>query len=186
VAFRPLRRRSRRAVARDLTVTKRFERDAHFAAVVATSDDAIISRSLDGTVVTWNPAAEGLFGYAASEMVGQSVRMLIPDDRQHEEDEVLSRIRLGQKLDHYATVRRRTDGTLVPVSLTVSPVLDERGVVIGASKIARDITERARADQERRRLLEIARAANRLKTSFSPPCLTSSGRRSMRFLDTRG
>jgi len=99
-------------------------------------------------------------------MIGRSVRLVIPEDRQDEEDDVLRRIRLGQRLDHFETVRRRKDGTLFPVSLTISPVYNDHGVVIGASKIARDVTERARADQEHRRLLEMARAANRLKDEF--------------------
>ena len=104
--------------------THRAQRDAlRLAAIVDSSDDAIVGKDLNSIVTSWNAAAQRLFGYSSEEMVGQSVRMLIPDDRQHEEDDVLSRIRRGQKLDHYETVRRRKDGTLVPVSLTVSPVL---------------------------------------------------------------
>ena len=154
-------------IARDVTLTKQLERDArHFAAIIASSDDAIISKTLDGIVLTWNAAAERLFGYTAEEILGHSVRILIPDDRQHEADEVLSRVAGGQRLEHYETLRRKKDGTLVPVSLTISPILNGEGVVVGASKIARDITERVRADQEHRRILEIARGANRLKDEF--------------------
>jgi len=154
-------------IARDITRTRRLERDArHFAAIVASSDDAIVGKNLNSIVMSWNAAAERMFGYALSEMIGHSVRLIIPDDRQHEEDDVLKRIRNGQRIEHFETVRRRKDGTLVAVSLTISPIRNERGVVIGASKIARDITARIRADEERRRLLEIARSANRLKDEF--------------------
>ena len=154
-------------IARDLSRTQRVQRDAlRLAAIVDSSDDAIVGKDLNSIITSWNAAAQRMFGYSAEEMIGKSVRILIPDDRQHEEDDVLSRITRGQKLDHYETFRRKKDGTLFPVSLTVSPVLNEQGVVIGASKIARDITERVRADEERRRLLEMARAANRLKDEF--------------------
>ena len=154
-------------IARDLSRTERIQSDARrLAAIVDSSDDAIVGKNLNGIVTSWNAAAERMFGYSADEMIGRSVRLVIPEDRQHEEDEVLRRMRLGQRLDHYETIRRRKDGSLFPVSLTISPVCNEQGAVIGASKIARDVTERARADQERRRLLEIARATNRLKDEF--------------------
>jgi len=154
-------------IARDITRTKRLERDArHFAAIVASSDDAIVSKDLDSIVTSWNAAAERMFGYSAAEIIGQSVRVIIPDERQHEEDDVLTRIRAGWRIEHFETIRRAKDGTLVPVSLTISPIRNERGVVIGASKIARDITARIRADEERLRLLESARSANRLKDEF--------------------
>ena len=154
-------------IARDLTRTQRAQRDAlRLAAIVDSSDDAIVGKDLNSIITSWNAAAQRMFGYSAEEMIGSSVRRLIPADRQHEEDEVLRRITRGQRLEHYETVRRKKDGTLFPVSLTVSPVLNDEGVVIGASKIARDITERVRADEERRRLLEMARGANRLKDEF--------------------
>jgi len=154
-------------IARDITLTKRLERDArHFAAIVASSDDAIISKTLDGTVVTWNKSAERLFGYSAAEMVGQSIRRIVPDDRQAEEDHVLASVARGETIDHFVTVRQRKDGSHVPISLTVSPIHDGNGRVIGASKIARDVTERVRADEERRRLLDSARDASRLKDEF--------------------
>jgi PAS domain S-box-containing protein len=139
---------------------------AHFAAIVDSSDDAIVSKDLDGIVMSWNAAAEGMFGFSSAEMVGRSIRLIIPDDRQREEDEVLSRIRRGDRVDHYETIRRRKDGTLLPVSLTVSPIRDRDGSVVGASKIARDITERRRAEEERQRLLGIARETSRLKDEF--------------------
>jgi len=154
-------------IARDLTRTERIHRDAlRLAAIVESSDDAIVGKDLNSIVTSWNAAAERMFGYPAADMIGKSVRLIIPDDRQHEEDEVLRRIRDGQRIEHFETIRRRKDGTVFPASLTISPILNERGVVIGASKIARDVSERIRADEERRRLLEIARSANRLKDEF--------------------
>ena len=107
-------------------------------------------------VTSWNRAAERMFGYTAAEMIGQSIHTIIPDDRRAEEDDVLTHIRHGELVDHFETLRRRKDGTLIPISLTISPIRDERGVVIGASKIARDITERRQAEQERGRLLSLA------------------------------
>jgi PAS domain S-box-containing protein len=112
------------------------------AAVVESSDDAILSKDLNGIIATFNQGAERLFGYKAREVVGKPITILIPPDRQHEEPEILGRIRRGERVDQYETVRRRKDGTLVDVSLTVSPVKDDRGGIIGASKIARNITER--------------------------------------------
>ena len=123
------------------------------AALVESSDDAIVSKDVNGIVRSWNPAAERMFGYAAAEVVGESIRVIIPADRQAEEDLVLDRIRRGRRVDHFETVRRRKDGSLVPISLTVSPIRDPDGNVIGASKIARDITDRKQAELERARLL---------------------------------
>jgi PAS domain S-box-containing protein len=111
------------------------------AAVVDSSDDAILSKDLNGIIATFNRGAERLFGYRAEEVVGKPVTILIPPDRQHEEPEILARIRRGERIDHYETVRHRKDGTPVDISLTVSPVKDDQGRIIGASKIARDITE---------------------------------------------
>ena len=154
-------------IVRDLSRVQRVQRDAlRLASIVDSSDDAIVSKDLNGIVTSWNAAAERMFGFTASEMVGQSIRRIIPDDRQQEEDEVLSRIRRGERVEHYETIRRRKDGTLVPVSLTVSPIRSQDGTVVGASKIARDISERERAEQERQRLLTIARDASRLKDEF--------------------
>jgi PAS domain S-box-containing protein len=154
-------------IARDLTRTERVQREAfRLAAIVDSSDDAIIGKDLDSIVTSWNAAAERIFGYAAAEIIGRSIRVLIPDDRQHEEDDVLRRIRNGQRLEHYETLRRRKDGTVFPVSLTISPIRNQHGVVIGASKIARDVTDRLRADDERQRLLDNARSANHLKDEF--------------------
>jgi len=118
----------------------------HLAKVVESSDDAIISKDLSSTIISWNGAAERMFGYTAAEAVGRSIRMIIPDDRQFEEDNVLARIRAGEAVTHYETIRVRKDGTPIQISLTVSPIYDEAGVVVGASKIARDITERSRLE----------------------------------------
>jgi len=154
-------------IVRDLSRLAGVQRDAlRLASIVDSSDDAIVSKDLHSIVTSWNAAAERMFGFAESEMVGQSIRRIIPDDRQQEEDEVLSRIRRGERVEHYETVRRRKDGTLVPVSLTVSPILNQDGTVVGASKIARDISDRERAEQERQRLLTIAREASQLKDEF--------------------
>ena len=116
----------------------------HLAQIVESSDDAIVSKDLNGIIQSWNAAAERMFGYTADEAIGQSIRMIIPDDRQAEEDYVLGQIRAGQAVRHYETLRRRKDGILVPISLSVSPIRDASGSVIGASKIARDVTERTR------------------------------------------
>jgi PAS domain S-box-containing protein len=141
------------AVVRELSDRQRAERAIRrLAAIVESSDDAIISKDLDGVVTSWNEAAERIFGYSASEMIGRSIRTIIPADRQQEEDLVLARIRLGQKVDHFETVRQRKDGSLVDISLTVSPVRGLDGRVVGASKVARDISERREAEVERTKL----------------------------------
>src|SRR5919199_2264742 len=109
------------------------------AAIVESSDDAIVSKDLNGIITSWNQGAERLFGYTADEAIGQSITMLIPPDRLSEEDMVLGRIRRGERVEHFDTVRQRKDGTLVPISLTVSPIRDTNGTIVGASKIARNI-----------------------------------------------
>jgi PAS domain S-box-containing protein len=154
-------------IVRDLSRVHRAQQEAQrLASIVDSSEDAIISKDLNSITTSWNAAAERMFGYTASEIVGQSIRVLIPDDRQQEEDEVLARIRRGERVEHYETVRRRKDGTLVPVSLTVSPIRSANDTIVGASKIARDISDRLRAEQERQRLLAIAREASELKDDF--------------------
>jgi PAS domain S-box-containing protein len=141
-------------VTRNVTASERAERAVRrLAAIVESSDDAIISKDLNGIVTSWNIAAERVFGYTAAEMIGQSIRLLIPDDRQNEEDVVLAQVRSGAKVDHFDTIRRRKDGSPIPISLTVSPIRDDRGRIVGASKIARDISERREAERERARLL---------------------------------
>lgn len=136
-----------------------FERAGLLAAIVESSDDAIVSKDLNGIVTSWNRAAERMFGYTAAEMIGTPILRIIPDNRIDEEAFVLGRVRAGHGVDHFDTKRRRKDGTEVDVSLTVSPVLDEHGRIVGASKIARDITEELRL----RRSLE---EANRVKDEF--------------------
>jgi PAS domain S-box-containing protein len=126
--------------------------DALLAAIVESSDDAIASKDLDGIVTSWNRAAERLFGYAAEEMVGRPIAVLAAPGREDEMPAILARIRRGERVDHLETVRRRKDGRLVEVALTVSPVRNRQGRVVGASKVARDITGR-RAAEERQRLL---------------------------------
>jgi PAS domain S-box-containing protein len=118
------------------------------AAIVQSTDDAILSIDLDQIITSWNGAAERLYGYPTQEVIGQPITILIPADRLNEENTIIDRIRRGERVDHYETVRRRKDGSLVDVSLTVSPLMDADGGIIGASKIARDITERKRSEAQ--------------------------------------
>jgi PAS domain S-box-containing protein len=138
---------------------------ARLAAIVESSDDAIISKDLDGTITTWNSGAERLFGYAAEEIIRKPITVLIPLDRHNEEPEIIDRIRRGERVDHYETVRRRKDGSLVDISLTVSPIRDVNGRIVGASKIARDITERKRAQVQQDLLL--SEMSHRVKNLFA-------------------
>ena len=137
------------AVTRDVTERSSRERAALLlSAIVDSSDDAIISKDLNGIVTSWNKSAERLFGYTAPEAIGNSIAaLLIPPDRQDEEPNILERLRRGERVDHFETVRRRKDGTLLDISLTISPVKDQNGRVIGASKIARDISDRKSAEK---------------------------------------
>jgi PAS domain S-box-containing protein len=138
------------------------EAAAWLAAIVASSDDAIIGKRLDGTVVSWNAAATRLFGYREEEMIGQSIRRLIPEDRQQEESSILAEIATGERVEHYATVRRRKDGEQVDVSVTISPVRNAAGEIVGASKMARDITRQKKSQdlqrESERRLAAILEA----------------------------
>ena len=132
----------------DITDRKHAEEVKHrLATIVEFSDDAVISKSLHGIIESWNAGAERIFGYTASEAIGRSVELLIPPDLRKEEPQILDRIRRGERIEHYETVRRRKDGSLINISLTVSPIVDAHGRVIGASKIARDITERKRSEE---------------------------------------
>jgi PAS domain S-box-containing protein len=142
-------------VARDIREREQSDEiRARLAAIVDSSDDAIVSKSLDGVISSWNRAAERLFGYTAAEAVGRHIFLIIPDDRRTEEEEVLARLRRGEKIDHFETVRQTKDGRRIPISLTVSPITDARGTIVGASKVARDITERVLAQEALRRAHE--------------------------------
>jgi PAS domain S-box-containing protein len=146
--------------ARDISRHRELEQlSFRLAAIVDSSDDAIVSKDLNGIVQTWNRAAERMFGYTAAEMIGRPITVIIPVERHAEEDSVLSRIRAGVSVDHFETVRQRKDGSRIEISLTVSPIKSPAGVVIGASKIARDITVQ-------RNLARAAEQANRVKDEF--------------------
>jgi two-component system CheB/CheR fusion protein len=136
-----------RARNRQYELRARFEAQSLLAAIVATSDDAIISRDLDGIITSWNAGAERLFGYTAKEAIGRPVTLIYPPDRLHEDGEMLERVRRRESIEHYETVRRRRDGTEIDLSLSISPIVDASGCVVGASKIARDITLAKRADE---------------------------------------
>ena len=135
-------------IFRSIAERKRTEEaQARLAAIVASSQDAIISKTLDGRIVSWNAGAEQLFGYRAEEVLGQPITLLIPPERHDEERVILDRLRRGERIEHYETVRVTKDGRRIDVSLTISPVRDGAGRIIGASKISRDITARKRAEQ---------------------------------------
>lgn len=144
----------------DVTERKRHEQaNARLAAIVESSDDAIIGKDVNGAIVTWNRGAERLFGYTAAEAVGQPIAILIPPERQREEPSLLRRIRRAERIEHFETVRRRKDGTPVDVALTLSPIKDGSGRVVGASSIARDIGERKRHEEARARLAAIVESS---------------------------
>ncbi|EAR21039.1 PAS domain S-box protein [Nitrococcus mobilis] len=150
-AFRLGGSKSRRVAVlfTDITERKRAEEEsARIAAIVESSQDAIVSKDLNGIIQTWNAGAQHIFGYTAQEAIGQPIGIIIPPNHMDEEPNILERIRRGERVDHYETVRQRKDGTLVDISLTVSPILDARGRVSRASKIARDITERKRMERQ--------------------------------------
>ena len=149
------------------------EARALLAGIVESSDDAIVSKNLNGIITSWNAGAERMFGYAAAEVVGKSIGIIIPPERQQEEIEIIRRLSRGEKIEHFETQRVAKDGRHVPISITVSPVRNRQDVVIGASKIARDISDRVRAQEERAALLASeqaaraqAEAANRAKDEF--------------------
>jgi PAS domain S-box-containing protein len=141
------------------------------AAIVASSDDAIISKNLDGIITSWNKSAERIFGYTAEEAIGQHITLIIPAERHGEESDILGRLRRGERVDHFHTVRRRKDGSLLDVSLTISPVRDSTGRVIGASKVARDITEQKQAE----RALRESEQRFRVITDASPIMVWMAG-----------
>jgi PAS domain S-box-containing protein len=156
-------------IARDITdrVCAAEVRE-RLAAVVESSDDAIIGKTLDGTITTWNPGAENLFGYSASEAVGKPIQMLLPPERGNEEAEILARIKRGERLAHFETVRLQKDGKRIDVSVTISPIRDGSGAIVGASKIARDISHRKCAEEELRK------AENRFSKAFRQSPLAST------------
>ena len=146
---------------------------AFLQAVVDWSDDAIITKNLDGTITSWNAAAERIFGWRAEEAIGRHITLIIPSDRRAEEDAVLARIRRGERVDHFETVRITRDGQLRDISLTISPVKDAEDRIVGASKIGRDMTGQRQLETERERLLAREREArahaealNRTKDEF--------------------
>jgi PAS domain S-box-containing protein len=155
------------SVGRDITENKRAEQlNSHLASIVESSDDAIISKTLDGVITSWNTGAEVIYGYSADEVVGKPVSILVPPDQPDEITHLLDRVRHGHSVSHYETQRIRKDGELIYVSLSISPIKDKRGVITGVSTIARDITGRKRAEKE----LQRANAYNRslIETSLDP------------------
>ena len=151
-----------RSLEIEIEKRKGFEdRSRLFASIVEHSDDAIASKDLNGIITSWNAGAQRIFGYTPEEIVGRPVTILIPPELQHEEPGILARLRRGERIDHYETIRRRKDGTLVEVSLTVSPLKDDTGKIVGASKIARDISERKRAETIQQALYDLASTVNR-------------------------
>lgn len=136
------------------------EKNAILHSINQSTDDAIISKNLDGIITSWNKAASRIFGYTAEEMIGVSILTLIPQDRHHEETEIISKLHRGISINHFETKRRRKDGSLVDVSLTISPILNSKGVIIGVSKIARDITDRLSAEVNSKRLSAIIESSD--------------------------
>ena len=161
-------------IFRDVTAQRLSERDKAsqlhtarlLASIVESSNDAIVGKSLDGIIQSWNAAAEHLFGYTAEEAVGQHISLVIPPERLAEEDEIIASLKKGKRIEHYETERLRRDGQHIAVSLTISPIRDDAGNVVGASKIARDITERKRLDDDLRRLAANLSEADRRKNEF--------------------
>jgi PAS domain S-box-containing protein len=154
-------------IARDISERKKAqEKQAMLASIVAASDDAIISKTLQGIITSWNPAAERLFGFTEREAIGKHISLIIPDDRLDEEIYIIGEVSRGAKVDHFQTIRKTKRGKLVPLSLTVSPVIDESGNIIGASKIARDISAEQASQQETTRLYEHLKVLNVKKDDF--------------------
>ncbi len=157
-----------RCFTRDVTDHRQAaEAQARLAAIVESSEDAIVGKTLDSTILSWNTAAERLFGYTAEEAVGRSVTILIPPERQDEEDYIMERLRRGERIEHYETVRIAKDGRRLDVSLTISPIHDRTGRIVGAAKIARDVTARKWAEQATRFLADASAALAELTDSRS-------------------
>lgn len=161
-------------IFRDITEQRRAELTRGWlAAIVESSDDAIVSKTLDGRITSWNPGAVRLFGYAPAEIIGRPITTIVPPELQEEEAEVLARLRRGERVEHFETTRVAKDGSRIEVSLTVSPVRDEEGTIVGASKIARDISERKRSEHllheaERRKDEFLAVLAHELRNPLAP------------------
>lgn len=154
-------------IARDISERKRAqEKQAMLASIVAASDDAIISKTLQGIITSWNPAAERLFGFTEEQAIGKHISLIIPDDRLDEETYIIGEVSRGVKVDHFQTIRKTKDGKLVPLSLMVSPVINEHGDIIGASKIARDISAEQATQQETAMLYEHLKVLNAKKDDF--------------------
>ena len=161
-------------VFRDVSERKRTDLTrAHLAAIVESSDDAIVSKTLQGIILSWNEGAERLFGYSAGEAIGQPITMLIPPDRRNEEKQILERIIRGERIEHFETVRLSKDGAHIDISLTISPIRDGAGAIVGASKVARNISQRKRLEasyselhEREQRARQEAEAANRAKDEF--------------------
>lgn len=135
-------------IARDISEKKRMEESRfRLATIVDSADDAIISKDLNGIVKTWNNGARKMFGYTEEEMIGKSILTLIPEELRHEEDEILKKLRAGQRIDHYETTRRKKDGQTLDVSVTISPIRNDSGILIGASKVARDISDKKQIER---------------------------------------
>jgi PAS domain S-box-containing protein len=161
-------------IARDLRAQHRAGlTEAYLAAIVDSAEDAIVSKDLNGIVRSWNKGAQRLFGYSAEEMIGKPITTLFPPERLGEEDMILGRLRRGERVEHYETVRVAKDGRQIPISLTMSPIKDHTGRVVGASKIARDISERKRLesamkDADRRKDEFLAMLAHELRNPLTP------------------
>ncbi len=153
-------------IARDITEQKQAgEKTAMLAAIIESTDDVVISKNLNGIVTSWNPAAQRIFGYSPEEMIGESILKLIPDDRKEEEPKILAQLAKGEKVDHFETKRITKAGKLIDVSLTISPVKDKRGNIIGVSKIAKDITDKKLEEQRKNDFIAIV--SHELKTPLT-------------------
>lgn len=154
-------------IARDMSERQRSEeKDGILAAIIATSDDTIISKTLEGIITSWNPAAERMFGYTETEAIGQHISLIIPLDRYKEETYIIGQIAAGKKIEHFETIRQHKNGREIAISVSVSPVTDAKGNIIGASKIARDISARLAAEEENTRLYQQIKALNEKKDEF--------------------
>jgi PAS domain S-box-containing protein len=146
---------------REIVERRRAEdASATFASVVKSSNDAVVTKTLEGKITSWNAAAERMFGYSAAEIIGHHITELIPEERRDEEVEIIRKIARGELVTHYETIRRRKDGSTFDISLSISPILDSRGRIIGASKVARDISDRKATEAAIRQLNSSSRSAS--------------------------